>query len=431
MTSLSFRMLSDRKLVSIVSGQSPASTTYNDAGVGLPFFQGKQDFGRTHPTARIWCDEGRTFANAGDILLSVRAPVGDVNMADQTCAIGRGITGLRPGEGIDPWFLFYALQFVKPVLEGRATGSTFGSINKATILDLEIPFPEPTVQIAIAQMLRLASSVIEHEESLTLRSLELKRTALQRLFTRGLRGEEQKESEIGPIPESWRVITLGDLGRIGNGSTPKRGHTAYWDGGHYPWLTSAKVYDREIYLADQFVTQTALEECHLPRVRPGSVLVAITGQGKTLGHCAVLRIEATVNQHIAYVSIEDQDAAKPSFVRGFLETQYEFLRQVGSGGGSTKGALTCSFLRAMKMPMPADDSNGREEQGEIVEILDAIDKKIEIQTKKRALLETLFKSLLHKLMTGEVSVDDLDLSAMDVGLGEPYRAHDGHPTSTV
>jgi type I restriction enzyme S subunit len=118
-------------------------------------------------------------------------------------------------------------------------------------------------------------------------------------------------------------------------------------------------------------------------------------------------MQATVNQHIAYVAI-DTSRADPSFVRGYLETQYEYLRQVGSGGGSTKGALTCAFLRGMPIPFPP-----LHDQREIVEILDVIDRKIDLHRRKRAVLENLFKALLHKLMTGEYRVADLDISALD------------------
>ena len=229
---------------------------------------------------------------------------------------------------------------------------------------------------------------------------------MRELFTQGLRGEAQKETEIGLVPESWEVCKLGSLGRIGNGSTPKKTVPEYWNNGIYPWLTSAKVYDREITAADQFVSQRALEECHLPRIQPGSVLIAITGQGKTLGHCAVLKIEATINQHIAYLAT-DTSVADPSFIRGYLETQYDYLRQIASGGGSTKGALTCGFLRELPLPLPS-----LPEQHEIVEILDAIDRKIELHKRKKALLEELFTSLLHKLMTGEIRVEELDLRAI-------------------
>ena len=134
--------------------------------------------------------------------------------------------------------------------------------------------------------------------------------------------------------------------------------------------------------------------------------MAITGQGKTLGHCAVLTIESSVSQHVAYLQT-DTSKADPSFVRGYLETQYEYLRQVASGGGSTKGALTCAFLKSLPIPLPE-----LVEQREIVTILDAIDRKIAQHQKKESVLDELFRSLLNKLMIGELSVDDLDRSAL-------------------
>lgn len=322
---------------------------------------------------------------------------------------------LRPNcDVVDPDFLFFSVSsqpFVSAVAELQ-TGASYPAVRDRDVLNQFIWLPSLDIQRRISDVMKFVRMTLNRERTALLRVTELKAAVMRELFTRGLRGQALKDSEIGPIPETWRVVTLGSLGRVGNGSTPKRTDSRYWSGGHYPWLTSAKVYDREIVKADEFVTTAALEECHLPRVSAGSVLVAITGQGKTLGHAAVLRIEATVNQHIAYINIDDQDAVLPSFVRGFLETQYEFLRQVGSGGGSTKGALTCSFLRSMKIPLPADDVDGRAEQSQIVALLDAIDAKSAVHTKKVEVLESLFRSLLHKLMSGELAVSDLDLSVL-------------------
>ena len=393
--------LGDQDVASVILGQSPPSSAYNEAGEGLPFFQGKVDFGLIHPTPRVWCNAGRKFATAGDILISVRAPVGDVNVARDHCAIGRGIVAIRPGPLSDPWFLYFALLYAKPVLESRATGSTFASVNKTTLSDLDIPFFDKPEQAEIGVFLRSLVYQLEQEEQALHTTQDLKRAAMQTLFTRGLRGEAQKETEVGPVPENWDVVELGTLGRIGNGSTPRKATSEYWTGGTYPWLTSAKVYDRNILDAQQFVTGLALTECHLPRIKPGAVLIAITGQGKTLGHCAVLGIEATINQHLAYIEV-DTTTVSPSFVRGYLETRYDFFRQVGAGGGSTKGALTCAFLRGFPIPLPS----ALDEQREIVAILEAIDRKIDLHRRKRALLEDLFKALLHKLMTGEIRVGE-------------------------
>lgn len=280
-------------------------------------------------------------------------------------------------------------------------------VPESALLDLPFPDFDDSDQNVIADTLGLVQSSIRVEQEALKCCHELKQSAMREVFTRGLRGERQKETEIGPIPGSWDVVRLGTLGRIGNGSTPKRDVKAYWEGGYYPWLTSAKVYDRLITAADEFVTDEALGRCHLPRVKAGSLVMAITGQGKTLGNCALLGIEATVSQHLAYVSLNSFEVAG-SYVRGYLETRYGYLRDVASGGGSTKGALTCAFLRDLLIPLPPT----RIEQQEISDVLDAIDQKIDLHKQKKALLEELFRTLLHRLMTGEVRVSDLDLSAL-------------------
>jgi type I restriction enzyme S subunit len=345
----------------------------------------------------------------GDVLYGKLRPYLDkAILAERDGVCTTELLVLRAKDGIDPRFLIgvvHCREFIAYAISGT-TGSQHPRTSWHRISEFELPAFSPEERAKIADIIWTAhNSLLACEEAIE-SGEQLKSAAMRDIFTRGLRGEPQKETEIGPVPESWDVVPLGSLGRVGNGSTPKKTIPEYWTGGTYPWLTSAKVYDREIVEADQFVTDVALRECHLPRVEPGAILIAITGQGKTLGHCAVLRMQATINQHIAYVAT-DTSRANPSFVRGYLETQYDYLRQVGSGGGSTKGALTCAFLRSMPIPFPP-----LHEQREIVEILDVIDRKIDLHQRKRTVLEDLFKSLLQKLMTGEIRVADLDLSAL-------------------
>ena len=349
---------------------------------------------------------GWTDDEAG--LISTHLPV--VIFGDHTRAFKyvdfpfvRGADGtqvLKPKSGIDPLFFYYACRAIE--VPSRGYNRHFKALKEQ-----EIPMPPLQEQRSIAQALRWIDDALSIQDEQLQTSLALKRAAMHTLFRCGLRGEAQKETEIGPLPESWEVVQLGSLGRIGNGSTPRKATSGYWAGGTYPWLTSAKVYDRNIEEAEQFVTELALTECHLPRIKPGAVLIAITGQGKTLGHCAVLGIEATINQHLAYIDV-DTNTVHPSFVRGYLETQYNFFRQVGSGGGSTKGALTCAFLRGFPIPMPSV----LEEQRRIVAVLDAIERKVDLHGRKRAVLEELFKALLHKLTTGEIRVGELSLPAL-------------------
>ena len=345
----------------------------------------------------------------GDVLYGKLRPYLDkAVLAKEAGVCTTELLVLRAKEDVDPRFLAAVVhmpRFVEYAIAGT-TGVQHPRTSWAHAREFEVPAFTLDEQQRIADILWLVHESIGLSEALVKEGQALKCAAMRLLFTRGLRRETQKKTDAGPVPESWNVANLGALGKIGNGSTPKKAISEYWTDGTYPWLTSAKVYDREIVEADQFVTTKALSECHLPRVQPGAVLIAITGQGKTLGHCAVLQIESTINQHLAYVAL-DRDRVDPFFVRGYLETQYDYLRQVGVGGGSTKGALTCNFLRGLPIPMPPMD-----EQQEIVAILDAIDRKIDLQRRKCAVLDGLFKALLHKLMTGEIRVADLDLSIL-------------------
>ena len=345
----------------------------------------------------------------GDVLYGKLRPYLDkAVLADEPGVCTTELLVLRAKSGVDPRFLaaaVHSLEFVEYAVAGT-TGVQHPRTSWAHIREFQAPALSLAEQQQVAEMLWLVHEAIGQSEAMVHEAQALNHAAMRTLFTRGLRGEAQKETEIGPVPESWEVVQLRSLGRIGNGSTPRRAKSEYWAGGTYPWLTSAKVYDRNIEEAEQFVTELALTECHLPRIEPGAVLIAITGQGKTLGHCAVLGIEATINQHLAYIEV-DTKTAHPSFVRSYLETQYNFLRQVGAGGGSTKGALTCTFLRGFQIPMPS----ALEEQCEIASILETIDQRIDLHRRKRAVLEELFKALLHKLMTGEIRVGELDMRA--------------------
>jgi type I restriction enzyme, S subunit len=272
---------------------------------------------------------------------------------------------------------------------------------------LDVPHPGIDEQRGIVRALaRVRRAMKVHEQSTTL-AQDLKRAMTRVLFTRGLRGEAQKESEIGPVPDSWGVVSLGSLGRIGSGTTPDRTRADFWRGGSIPWITSGRLYEREITGSDECVTSIAIENSSLPMLEPGAVLIAIVGQGKTLGHCAILEVEAAISRHVGYVQ-PDKELIVPEYLRGFLESQYDWLRQLASGNGSTRAALTGAILKRLQVPLPPT----LDEQREIVAVLDAIDRKIDLHRRKCAVLDDLFKTLLHRLMTGEIRVADLDLSAL-------------------
>jgi type I restriction enzyme S subunit len=302
------------------------------------------------------------------------------------------------------------------IYEGAGNKTTIPNLSRGRLAALPVPTPPKPEQEKIAAVLWKVQRAIELEEQLAATTRELKQSAMRQLFTHGLRDERQKDTEIGPLPETWSTAPLGSFGRIGNGSTPLKANTSYWANGSIPWLTSAKVYDVTIREADQFVTQTAVDECHLPKVKPGSVLLAITGQGKTLGHAAVTAIETCVSQHIAFLSFNDTPV-NPHFIRLFLESRYLELRDVAQGGGSTKGALTCGFLKTFRVPKPEP-----EEQDQIASTLMTIEAKISVHERKRNALQDLFRTMLHELMSAQIRVDKLAIDTSEVVALSPQPA---------
>lgn len=127
---------------SLTMGQSPPGETYNEVGDGIPFFQGRADFGFRYPARRVYCTAPTRFASQGDTLVSVRAPVGDINMALEKCCVGRGVAAIRHKSGSRS-YTYYAMHTLKDRFAGfEAEGTVFGSINKKQFEN--IPWIAPT-----------------------------------------------------------------------------------------------------------------------------------------------------------------------------------------------------------------------------------------------------------------------------------------------
>lgn len=142
-------------------GQSPDSSSYNEIGEGIPFFQGNADFGEVFPTVRVWCNAPTKIAYPGDILISVRAPIGALNIADVKCCIGRGLAALTVDESIcSKQYLWYAIANKVEELNSKGTGSTFKAISKSILSETEIPLPPLDEQRRIVSILDKVTSLI-------------------------------------------------------------------------------------------------------------------------------------------------------------------------------------------------------------------------------------------------------------------------------
>lgn len=181
----------------------------------------------------------------------------------------------------DAGFCHYAIMYNRRTLLAAAQMTTVPIVSKSNFSRIRLWLPPLMEQQQIATVLSAVQRAIERQERLIALTAELKKALLHKLFTEGTRGEPLKQTEIGTVPESWEIVPLGSIAKIGNGSTPKRDNVAYWKDGTIPWLTSGKIHEGRITKPDQYVTATAEAECHLPLVAGGSLLVAITGEGKT------------------------------------------------------------------------------------------------------------------------------------------------------
>ena len=109
----------------IILGQSPPSSTYNTGGEGLPFYQGKLEFGKLYPTPRKWCTVPKKIAEKGDVFISIRAPVGPTNICPETSAVGRGLAAIRGLGGIESFFILYLMRAYANEIARKGTGTTF------------------------------------------------------------------------------------------------------------------------------------------------------------------------------------------------------------------------------------------------------------------------------------------------------------------
>lgn len=369
-------------------GQSPDSKTYNNAGEGLPFFQGKTDFGRRHPSVRIYCSDPKKIVDVGDILISVRAPVGPVNIADSKSCIGRGLAGLRSkNEVLDQDFLYFELLLNEKSIASLGSGSTFHAINKSQLADLEFDLPSLPEQKAIARVLTTVQDAIAEQENLIAKLKELKRGMMQNLFTKGTRGEKTKLTEISEMPESWELVELIDVC-----DKPQYGFTdSASNKGNVRFLRITDITDQGVNWDTVPFCNCAQPEKYL--LQDGDIVFARIGA--TTGKSFLLKNpdNAVYASYLIRVRAKTIDT---SFLYHYFQTE-AYWRQIDSQKGTNlKGGVNGSILS--KLIVPKCD---RTEQKRIAESLNAIDARVESTRVKLASYQSLFKTLLHELMSGE------------------------------
>lgn len=261
----------------IIMGQSPASSSYNSIGNGIPFFQGKKDFGELYTTTRMYCNEPKKIALSNDILFSVRAPVGDINLASEKSCIGRGLSAIRVKEDIlERMYLFRYLQKSKDIIANKGNGSTFNSIKKIDLENIEIPLPTLTKQKKIAQTLDKA------QELITLRKESIKKLDdLAKSLFIDMFGDPVSN------PMKWETVSLNYYGSLARGKSSHRPRNApELYNGEFPFIQTGDLSrGNNIYLNNykQTYSEVGIKQSKLfPINTIGIAIAANIGNAKIL-----------------------------------------------------------------------------------------------------------------------------------------------------
>lgn len=310
--------------------------------------------------------------------------------------------------GNDPKFLSYWLQLFP--FKQYAEGVSVPTLNRNSVNDIPFPLPEIEDQLSIALALDTIETAINTQNSLLATTQELKRATMRELFTRGLRGDVQKDSEFGPVPSHWAVETLEQNGLVQTGAAKGR-KFADADTVEVPYLRVANVQDGHLDLREMKSIKIREREVDRYRLLDGDVVLTEGGDFDKLGRGFIWRgeLDLCVHQNHVFAVRPNRERILPEFFAYQAQSEYgkAYFLQIAHKT-TNLACINSTKLKAFPILIPPT----LDEQQEIVDVMTALDAKIDLHKRKKAVLEELFRALLHKLMTGEVRVTDLDLSAL-------------------
>ena len=368
------------EIAEIVMGQSPPGETYNGEGDGLPFFQGKADFGDKYPTPRKWCSVPARIAEPEDILLSVRAPVGPTNLARENCCIGRGLAAIRanPSFAVQDYLrLFFKYQ--EPFLSQQGQGSTFTAIKRNEVARLEVPLPSLSEQCRIVEMLDQAERLRRLRSEADAKAERILPALFIKMF-----------GDPATNPMGWPVVQLGDVAQEFISGTPstKVGH--YWTG-DIPWITGADVTDNVVVAGRKWITQEAIENSATHVVPEGAILlVTRTGVGKV----AKAGADIAISQDLTGIVLKKGTNA--DFVVAAIRQKTRNLLDIQQGA-IIKGVLR-KDVEKLEIPLPSLSI-----QKKFANSVSGIMKLEANRSESHRHLETLFQTSLYRAFSGDLT----------------------------
>lgn len=324
-----------KNIAVIMMGQSPSSSSYNEEGVGIPFYQGNADFGELYPTARIWCNEPKKIANKNDILISVRAPIGALNYATEQCCIGRGLASITVKDEVLRNYVFRLLKANRNKLINQGSGSTFKAIGKSNLEELRIPIVDEMTQKKIMNLMDATEQIIRQRQI----ELQLFDDLIKARFV-------EMFGDINLNDKKWNHEPLGKLCTIVRGSSPRP--IEQFLGGDVPWIKIGDATDGDnVYLTStkEHIIQEGVKKSRL--VKAGSLIFA--NCGVSLGFARILTFDGCI--HDGWLAMEDIDARLDKvFLLQSLNQMTEHFRSIAPAG--TQPNLNTVIMKCYQQIMP-------------------------------------------------------------------------------
>jgi len=353
---------------------------------------------------------GKSAFKQGDILFGKLRPYlrkGAMAEFDGVCSTD--ILAFRAKAGIDAEFIKFLIhsgQFIEHA-KATTTGVQHPRTSWSSLSEFSLSVPPLSEQKAIAHALSTVQRAIEAQERIIQTTTELKKALMQKLFTEGLRGEPQKETEIGLVPESWEVVELDEKAdSFQYGTSVKCGH----DVEGKPVLRIPNVVGGHVDISDLKFGKPKSNELGKLALEPGDLLfVRTNGVKENAGRCSIFYGELADCYFASYLIRVRLDPAilNPSFVNMYSRTDVgtSFLSGKAIRTADGKFNINSGTLKSMLVPVPSI-----EEQVQIARTLETLDKKSNHVVSRRSSLQELFRTLLHELMTAKIRINEVGLS---------------------
>lgn len=359
----------------ITMGQSPDSNFINNEEIGIAFLQGNAEFTNKYPIEKYWCTKPQKTANPTDILLSVRAPVGAINIANKEFCIGRGLSAIS--FNCNKIFGKYNLEYNLFQLIKKSQGSTFSSINKKDISEIILFIPSFKEQKKIANFLSTVDKKIENLEN-TISSLEnQKKGLLQQIFSQKLRFKDKNGNNY----PNWEKKKLGDITTSYSGGTPSVNVKDYYNGA-IPFIKSGEIHNS---FTETFITETGLNSSSAKLVKKGDLLFAL--YGATSGDTSISKINGAINQAILCVR---STTLNLHYLYQLLNFYRNKLLSIYLQGG--QGNFSATIFKNLIFNFPC-----LEEQTKIADFLSAFDHKLDNQKAQLEHWQQIKKGLLQQM----------------------------------